>query len=406
MKNLIFRMSYIFLFTFFVLFKFPGMGIEKSNRAAFQKGFSYLKWGRDFVTQSPGEMEGLAQVGATYVSIVPVWYQNEIHSTGIVPHGTLSPTMNELRIAIQNAKNNNLKVLLKPHVDVIQDHWSWDENNRESWLQRYRDFQLQYPIPREFNNGNLFAEMWGVFAPEYKSWFDRLFPHWRGEIGPYWEEGKEEWLDQWFGSYRNFILQFAQIAKEEGVEYFCVATELRQLHEYSNYWERIIREVRGVLDGTGIKILYHANHDDFFKVKFWDKVDFIGISAYYPLSDGEYDSVDDLKKSWNIKLDTIEEWLEQNGYQDKPVLFTEVGYVSLKGTTRVPWEFKQKAPIDEQEQADAYEATLSEIPKRPWLHGLYFWRWTMQQNYPQFNYDFFTPFNKKAAVIVKRYWQK
>ena len=362
-----------------------------AGRPDFDRGFSYLKWGSAWRTDSPGEMKGLRELGADSVSFVPIWYQTSAGDTEIFPHRVLSPSMEDLRFAVREALRNGLRVILKPHVDIIDDPWSDRAGDRSSWLGLYRQFQLGYPMPR----GG---------APETgPSWFDRLFPSWRGEIAPPPDADRERWIRSWFDGYRDFITPFAELAAEENLDGFAVATELRRLHGEETEWRALIRHLRGRMKGSRVKLLYHANHDDFSRVAFWDAVDAIGISAYFPLSEEKNPPLSVLRAGWNRSLDQVESWFARVA-PGKPVYFTEAGFTSLRGTAKAPWDFRLNTVEDEEEQARCLEASLLELPGRPWLKGVYFWRWTMRRNEPLFNYDYYTPHAKKAEQVIRRYW--
>mgnify|MGYP002023360185 CR=1 FL=1 len=98
-------------------------------------------------------------------------------------------------------------------------------------------------------------------------------------------------------------------------------------------WRQLIGEVRKVYDG---KLTYAANwYEDFEKITFWDELAFIGVPAYFPLSDKQQPSVEELKLGWETHLDAIEKVHRQF---KKPVLCTEVGYRRTTDDAVRPWE--------------------------------------------------------------------
>jgi hypothetical protein len=46
-------------------------------------------------------------------------------------------------------------------------------------------------------------------------------------------------------------------------------------------------------------LTYAANWDKYDQVSFWDELDFIGIQAYFPLTDQTNPSAEEIKKGWN-----------------------------------------------------------------------------------------------------------
>lgn len=61
-------------------------------------------------------------------------------------------------------------------------------------------------------------------------------------------------------------------------------------------------------------------------VKFWDALDFIAVSAYYPLSDHINPTVDEVKEAWIPIMETLQ---ETSIKYDKKVIFAEIGYASF-----------------------------------------------------------------------------
>ena len=103
-------------------------------------------------------------------------------------------------------------------------------------------------------------------------------------------------------------------------------------------WRRVIEEVRGVYSGA---LTYAANFDQYHQVGFWDALDVIGVNAYFPLRD-ELSSapVAELEakmiESWRRVLGGIDE-VRAAQHPDAPVIFTELGYTSWRGSTIQPW---------------------------------------------------------------------
>jgi hypothetical protein len=58
------------------------------------------------------------------------------------------------------------------------------------------------------------------------------------------------------------------------------------------YWSQLIKKIKKIYSGN-----YAANWDDFDKVPFWNELDYIGIDAYFPLSDATTPSVLELNDS-------------------------------------------------------------------------------------------------------------
>lgn len=103
------------------------------------------------------------------------------------------------------------------------------------------------------------------------------------------------------------------------------------------YWERMINDVRPVYKG---KLTIAANFDNYKDVKFWHKLDFIGINAYFPLRKvHENENLPAVfRENWTRILDEILEFRKLPDVPDLPVLFTELGYANHEGATIQPWQ--------------------------------------------------------------------
>ena len=84
-------------------------------------------------------------------------------------------------------------------------------------------------------------------------------------------------------SYTSFIMEYAELAEETKAEVFCIGTELELFVKYRpEYWSSLIKNIRRIYKG---KLTYAANWDEFKRTPFWDKLDYIGIDAYFPVSE-------------------------------------------------------------------------------------------------------------------------
>ncbi len=102
-----------------------------------------------------------------------------------------------------------------------------------------------------------------------------------GWVGDFVLESDKEWLD-WERAYKKYILFYAQIAEKNDVDIYCVGTEYKTAAILRpDFWISLIAEIRKVYKG---KLTYAANWDEYNEISFWDKLDFIGINAYFPLS--------------------------------------------------------------------------------------------------------------------------
>ncbi|MEA3488800.1 MAG: discoidin domain-containing protein [Candidatus Omnitrophota bacterium] len=207
--------------------------------------------------------------------------------------------------------------------------------------------------------------------------------------------------EQWFDSYEELIMRYARFSEENNVELFSVGTELEAttFETWAPRWNQIIDKVRGVYKGV---LTYSANWTEYKEVPFWDNVDFIGIDAYFPLTNSDEPRMEDLIKAWESEADEIGEWLREKGLTEKGVIFTEIGYPSAQGANRQPWVAVSNVE-DQQEQADCFRAMFDVLGARPWFKGYYIWQYFPQDRWSPLG---FTVKGKKAEEVLKERLEK
>lgn len=211
---------------------------------------------------------------------------------------------------------------------------------------------------------------------------------WRGTIAPH------DW-EAWFESYRAMVRHYARLAAEMDVEYLSVGTELVSAERFTGQWRATIAEVRRIFPG---QLTYSANWDRYDRVAFWDDLDFAGISAYYELSDSGDPTVDQLVAAWGpVKADLLRWQARWN----KPLLFTEIGYMSQSGVAAHPWNYVSKKPLDLEAQRRCYEALRLAWEGEEQFAGLYLWIWEPDKRGGQ---DRGYNFAGKPAEAVVRDW--
>lgn len=230
---------------------------------------------------------------------------------------------------------------------------------------------------------------------------------WVGTIG---FDTEAEWR-QWEADYRTFILHYAELAQAEEVDILCIATELSSpVRTRPHFWKSLIREIRTVYTG---KLTYAANwYRDYDVVELWPDLDYIGVNAYFPLTDRTGPSVSEIMTGWKPHIERIGRLSAAHG---KPVLFTEVGYKNAPGTTIRPWEWPPRRRrsgdprqathrTDQEEQVNAYEALFRSIGQLPWFRGLFIWKWYPDPSRITADRVEFSPQNKAAERVLKRWY--
>ena len=218
---------------------------------------------------------------------------------------------------------------------------------------------------------------------------------WRGEIAM---ETPADWRT-WFTQYRRFILHYARLAEEAGIELFCVGTELGRTTGREREWREIIAAVREAYSGS---LVYAANWNrEFEMVPFWDALDYIGVQAYFPLSRRPSPRLEELKQGWAEPLERLAAVAKR---WDRPILLTEVGYRSTRDAAIRPWEWESAAGTDPDLQARCYQALFETVWTQPWCAGVYFWKWFPDLAVVRKGWEDaqFTPQGKPAQAVLAR----
>lgn len=204
---------------------------------------------------------------------------------------------------------------------------------------------------------------------------------WRAMINPY---NREEW----FRNYGQKLVEYAQIAQDMGVYQYSIGTELLSMTTPATdsmntaRWESMIQDVRSVYSG---KVIYGAQHGYIYAgeygvnvnelegIDFWDKLDYIGLSAYYPMSNERQPSVESLLRRWQeIEQQDILPVQQRWG---KKILLAEVGYKSMDYTFVSPGEWQRTGAYNETNQANGYQALLQFFTNKDYFAGVHFWDW-------------------------------
>jgi hypothetical protein len=207
----------------------------------------------------------------------------------------------------------------------------------------------------------------------------------------------------WFHNYEAFIIHYAELAEKNKIEIFCVGTELHKTIGREKEWRNIIARIRSVYTG---KLTYAANfHEEYEQIRFWDALDYIGIQAYFPLTQNEIHSLDELQKGWETPMASIERVHQRFR---KPILFTEIGYRSDVKAGIEPWawpEENSQTKMSDEAQANCYRAFFKTAWNKNWLEGVYFWKWYPHGPRRMAQVDF-TPQGKSAERVMAEAFKK
>ncbi|MGB5319706.1 glycoside hydrolase family 113 [Eudoraea sp.] len=204
-------------------------------------------------------------------------------------------------------------------------------------------------------------------------------------------------------SYEDFMLTYALLAQESKAEILCIGTELEQfVKNRPEFWVQLIQKIRKVYKG---KLTYAANWDEYKRTPFWEDLDFIGIDAYFPLSDAKTPTVEQLKEGWKPWKDEISSLATKTS---RPVIFTEFGYRSMDYTAKKPWLVdRTEEGVNMEAQVNAKRAIFEEFWQEDWFAGGFVWKWFIQHEKAGGGEDNrFTPQNKPAQEVIKIFYQK
>ncbi len=184
---------------------------------------------------------------------------------------------------------------------------------------------------------------------------------WRAHIGFFdWDVPGEPSWTQWFASYTAFILHAARLAEAEGCEMLCIGCEMVRADGQEQHWRALIEQVRAVYSGP---ITYNCDKYQEDRVAWWDAVDVISSSGYYPI------------ESWERQLDRIESVVEEFG---KPFFFMEAGCPSREGAAELPNDWNLPGAPSGEEQLRYYTEMFRACRARDWVRGLMLWDWPAQ----------------------------
>ena len=260
---------------------------------------------------------------------------------------------------------------------------------------------LTFETPFEENRKNVLRAIHQAHAEGLKVF---LVPHlwvetggWRALIDP----GDDAAWARWTDAYRSFLLTWAEVATEGGVELLSVGVELRSWVTTSRAASMlaIIADVRRVYPGL---LTYSANWDDVGDTAILGALDLIGINAFYPLAEHEGASPAELAEGGRKVAASIEALARDVG---KPVVLTEVGYTTRPNPAVKPWEWPdgmKDVKVDERAQAEAYRALLAPFLDARWCAGFFVWRFYADPDDVSQEAEWgFSPRGKLAELVMR-----
>ena len=216
-------------------------------------------------------LDALAATGANTVTVLVTAYQADRNAAAVRSGDPRTPTPAAVQQIVSAARARGLRVALKPHVDL--DDGSW-----------------------------------------------------RGYIAP-------ADAEEWFRSYRSFVLPWADLARSLGADQFVVGTELAGTLGHEPEWRRTIAGIRARFPG---ELVYAASWDEAAKVPFWDTLDLVGVDFYFPVAHRSDAGRLEILAAWQPWLERLRLLHRQTG---RDILFSEIGYRSVDGAGMTPYAF-------------------------------------------------------------------
>jgi len=192
----------------------------------------------------------------------------------------------------------------------------------------------------------------------------------------------------------------AKLSEELKVELFCIGTELFNfVSSRPTFWLHLISEVRKIYSG---KLVYAENWDRYSEIDFWKGLDFIGVDAYFPLSDNKDPSLAEINEAWQPQLEIMKSLSQKFG---KKIMFTEYGYRSIDFALRTPWNSATEHPgLNMSLQSKAYRALYQQAWSKDWFAGGFLWKWHQQLESGGLENSRFTPQNKPAEDVLRSFY--
>jgi hypothetical protein len=169
---------------------------------------------------------------------------------------------------------------------------------------------------------------------------------------------------------------------------FCIGCEMVRADSQEEMWRTLVAEVRDVYPGL---VTYNCDKSKEDHVTWWDAVDVISVSGYYPSGD------------WETRLDRIEAVVRREG---KPFCLIEARCPSRQGSAVRPNDWKLVGRADEQVQACYLDEMMSACAARDWVGGFMLWDWPARLYDPgdAAANDEYCLYGKAGADVVARHY--
>ncbi|WP_298530695.1 glycoside hydrolase [uncultured Algibacter sp.] len=225
---------------------------------------------------------------------------------------------------------------------------------------------------------------------------------WHGEFTGFIEMKNEKDWKVLESSYSKFILTYAELAQEMDVAIFCIGTELEKfISNRPEFWQSLIVQIKKIYNG---KLTYAANWDEYKRTPFIASLDYIGIDAYFPVSESKTPTLKECLESWRPYH---KEMVSLSEHYKKPILFTEFGYRSVDYSGKAPWRSdRSMTQVNLEAQTNATLALFNSCWQEDWFAGGFVWKWFHDHENAGGKEDSrFTPQNKPVENLIREQYK-
>lgn len=209
----------------------------------------------------------------------------------------------------------------------------------------------------------------------YIRFFDSFVP-----TEPTWQE--------WFAAWEAHVCRVAEMARDEKAALFCVGCEMVGTDHREKEWRQLIARVRQIYPGP---ITYNCDKYQEDRIAWWDAVDVLSSSGYYPMDEIE----ENLKR--------IQGAAEKAG---KPFLFMECGCPSRLRSEQRPNDWRFGEGTDMEAQRNWYAAFTDALSRYPFVRGTGWWDWPATRLYPEaagVDNNGYCTYGKPANQVLKAF---
>ena len=195
------------------------------------------------------------------------------------------------------------------------------------------------------------------------------------------------WAD-WFASWTAHVCRVADMARENAADMLCVGCEMVGTDAREGEWRALIRAVR---ERYGGPITYNCDKYQEDRVTWWDAVDVISSSGYYP--------IDRLDENF-VRIRRASE------AANRPFMFMECGCPAREGSQFRPNDWRFGGDRSPETQREWYEAFTSALLKHGFVRGTGWWDWPATRLYPEFagpDDDGYCTWGKPANGTLKQF---